>query len=65
VIELKTRLYFSWYKNIYSQWAKSPKKRSEGERFLLIRHSKYSTMLSKIHTHRLLFRGFCALGCIL
>jgi len=40
-----------------TQWAKSPKKQSEGVRFLLIRHSKYSAMLSKIHTYRLLFEG--------
>jgi len=31
--------------------------------FLLIRHSKYSTVLSKIHSYRLLFRRFCPLGC--
>jgi len=29
---------------------------------LLIRHSKYSAMLSKIQTYRLLFRRFCPLG---
>jgi len=32
-----------------SQWAKSPKKKSKGVRFLLIRHSKYSAVLSKMH----------------
>jgi len=35
------------------------KKQSEGVRFLLIQHSKY---VSKIHSYRLLFRGFCPLG---
>jgi len=29
---------------------------------LLIRHSKYSAMLSKVHSYRLLFRRFCPLG---
>jgi len=44
-----------------SQWAKSPKKKqSEEVRFLLIRHSKYSAMLSKMHSYSLL--RFCALG---
>jgi len=33
-----------------SQWAKSPKKLSEGVHFLLIRHSKDSAILSKIHS---------------
>jgi len=31
-----------------TQWAKSPKKQSEGVRFLLIRHSNYNAVLSKI-----------------
>jgi len=30
--------------------------------FLLLWHSKYSALLSKIHSHRLLFRRFCRLG---
>jgi len=29
---------------------------------LLIRHTKYSAILSKTHCYRLLFRRFCALG---
>jgi len=37
-------------------------KQSEGARFLLIRPSKYSAMLSKIHSYRLLFRRFCPMG---
>jgi len=32
--------------------------------FLLIWHSKYSAMESKIHSYRPLFRGFCPLGFI-
>jgi len=31
-------------------------------RFLLILHSKYSAILSKVHSHRLLFRRFFPLG---
>jgi len=34
---------------------KMAKKQSEGARFLLIRHSMYSAILSKIHSYRLLF----------
>jgi len=30
--------------------------------FLLIRHPKYSAVLSKIHSYRLLCRRFCQLG---
>jgi len=30
--------------------------------FLLIRHSKYRAMLSKIHSYRMLFSRFCPLG---
>jgi len=30
--------------------------------FLLIRHSDYSVILSKIHSYRLLFWRFCPLG---
>jgi len=32
--------------------------------FLLIRHSKYSAILWKIHFYRLLFRLFCPLGSL-
>jgi len=39
-----------------------PKKQSEGARFLLIWHSKYSTILSKIHSYRLLFWWWTPLG---
>jgi len=39
-----------------SEWAKSTKRQSEGVR------SKYSAMLSKIHSYRLLLRWFCPLG---
>jgi len=44
-----------------SQWAKSPKKQSEG---VLIRHSKCSAILSKTYSYscRLPFRRFCPLG---
>jgi len=35
----------------YAQWAKSPKKLSEGVRLLIIKRSKYSAMLSKIHSY--------------
>jgi len=38
------------------------RKTTEGVRFLLIWHSKYSAILSKIHSYRLLFRWFCPLG---
>jgi len=31
-------------------------------KFLLIRNSKYSVILSKLHSHRPLFRRFCPLG---
>jgi len=34
----------------------------EGVRFLLIRHSRYSAILSKIHSYRLVFQRFCPLG---
>jgi len=44
-------------KFISSQWAKS-------KIHQLIRHSKYSTMLPKMHSHRLLFRRFCPLGSV-
>jgi len=44
-----------------SQWVKSPKKQSERVRFLLT--LKYSAMLSKIHSYRLLFWRFCLRGC--
>jgi len=42
-------IYYDWVSNsiIIIQWAKSPKKKqSEGVRFFLIRHSKYSVILS-------------------
>jgi len=40
-------------KRLTSQWEKSPKQQSEGVRFLIIiRHSKYSAMLSKAHSFR-------------
>jgi len=39
---------------------KIAKKQPEGVRFLLMRHSKYSAMLS--HSYRLHFRRFCPLG---
>jgi len=47
-----------------SQWAKSPKKNSLSA-FSFIWHSKYSAILSKIHSYtptRLLIRRFCPLG---
>jgi len=37
---------------------------SEGVRLLLIRHSKYSPMLLKIHSYRLIIRRFCPLGTV-
>jgi len=55
-----------------TQWAKSPKKtvgrsaflliRHSKSAFLLIRHSNYSTILSTIHSYRLLFQQYCPLG---
>jgi len=35
----------------------------EGVHFLLIQHSKYSAMLSKTQSYRLLFWRFCPSGC--
>jgi len=32
--------------------------------FLLIRHSKYRAILSKIHSYGVLFQKFCPLGII-
>jgi len=49
---------------ILTQWAKSPKRQSEGVHFLLIRYSKYNAVLSKIHSYRLLFLRFCPLGIV-
>jgi len=39
------------------------KKHSERVRFLLIRHSKYIAMLSKMHSYRLLFSVILPTGC--
>jgi len=44
------------------QWAKLPKISLKEYVFLLIRHSKYTAMLSKIHSYRLLFLRFFPLG---
>jgi len=41
---------------------KIAKKQSKGVRFLLIRHTKYSTMLSKIYSYRLLFSAILPTG---
>jgi len=41
---------------------KIAKKQYEVVRFLLIRHSKHSAMLSNIHFYRLLFQRFFPLG---
>jgi len=43
---------------------KSPKKQSERVRFLLIRHSKYNAMFSKIYSYRPLFGLFGPLGIV-
>jgi len=45
-----------------SQWAKSPKKQVRRSALLFLRHSKYSAMLLKIRSYRLLLRRFCPLG---
>jgi len=45
----------------FAQWAKSPKILVWRSASLLIRHTKYNVMLSKIHSYWLLFRRFCPL----
>jgi len=44
------------------QWAKSPNNQSEGVCF---RHWKYSAMLSKTHSYRLIFRRFFTIDGII
>jgi len=54
---LVLRINYKENKDYILQWAKSPKKKqSEGVLFLLIQHSKYGTILSKMHSYRQLFR---------
>jgi len=49
-------IHFNFCYNPVGKIAK--KRQSEGVHFLLIRHWKCSTILSKIHSYRLLFRQF-------
>jgi len=72
-IELKFFIYIEYYiritklvivkkiritKNHAKYWAKSPKQQSERVRFLLILRSKYSAILSKIHSTDCFFGNF-------
>jgi len=62
-IHLKANVEF--FLKSLTQWSKSPKKTFRRSVFMLIRHSKYSVILSKIHSYGLLFLRFWPLGKIL